>query len=88
MAKVIIDNNCNSEEIKDGEFIRDVCEGLGVPFGCKQGICGTCMIEVLEGMNNLYEKNDREINMGLEDNQRLTCQCRIKNGLIKIRYLN
>ena len=43
--------------------IRDAAEELGVPFGCKQGICGTCEVEVLEGQDNLEAKNNKEENM-------------------------
>lgn len=88
MAQVIIENNGKQSHIPNGDFIKDICEELGVPFGCKQGVCGTCLIEVIEGMDNLSEKNERENMMGLRNNERLTCQCQIHKGTVKIHYKN
>ncbi|MEK6873039.1 MAG: 2Fe-2S iron-sulfur cluster binding domain-containing protein [Nanoarchaeota archaeon] len=85
MAKVIIEPTGAQGEVNDGDQVRDKCEELGILFGCKQGRCGTCMVEVLEGMENLLEKNEREIAMGLEPNKRLMCQAKLKEGSIRIR---
>ncbi|RMF06127.1 (2Fe-2S)-binding protein [Candidatus Woesearchaeota archaeon] len=74
------------EEVQDGESIKDACEKLGVPFGCSEGICGACEIEVVEGFENLSDKTQNEEDMGLEENRRLACQCKIKQGEIKIRF--
>ncbi|MFH1054246.1 MAG: 2Fe-2S iron-sulfur cluster binding domain-containing protein [Candidatus Woesearchaeota archaeon] len=86
MAKIIKDDE--SKEIKDGDAIRNACEELGVPFGCNEGICGTCKIKVLEGRKNLSEPSEREKEYGidLEGGERLACQCRIKKGEIKIDF--
>lgn len=73
-------------EVQDGEKTMNAAEQLGVPFGCRQGICGTCKVEVVEGMENLSERNDQENAMGLADAERLMCQCAIKQGLVKIRF--
>ena len=70
----------------DGEKIIPACEELGVPFACQDGICGTCRSEVLEGMENLNELTEAEKNMGVSGNERLMCQCKIKGGLIKIKF--
>ena len=86
MAKIISDKGIK-EELKDGEPIKQVCmEKIGVPFACEDGMCGTCVVEVLEGMQNLSEKNEKEKDMGLAENQRLACQCRIKKGVVKLKY--
>lgn len=72
-------------EIPDESPIKPACKKLGVPFSCEDGDCGTCMIEVEEGMENLSEKSDPEKAMGIVDgNYRLACQCRIKKGKVKI----
>ena len=73
-------------EVQDGEKIMNAAEQLGVPFGCRQGVCGTCKVEVAEGMENLAERSDQENAMGLSENERLMCQCTIKQGLVKIRF--
>ena len=56
MAKLIVGEN--ERELADGSAIRDAAEELGVPFGCKQGICGTCKIDILEGSENKLKDND------------------------------
>lgn len=81
-----LETNTRKIEIADGESIKEACLDLGIPFGCESGICGTCIIEVLEGMENLSEKNESEDMMELEANQRLACQCRIRKGNVKIDY--
>jgi ferredoxin len=60
-----------------------------IPFGCKSGACGACVIEVLEGQTNVGEKTDDELaflhTLGYPGNEfRLACQCRL-NGAVKIR---
>jgi ferredoxin len=69
-------------ELAPGEPILSSCEELGVPFGCQAGNCGTCVIVIESGMENLEPKNEQEEDMGLRDNERLACQARIKDGLV------
>lgn len=85
MAKIIVEPENKEGFVDDGNQIRDKAEELGIPFGCRQGRCGTCRSVVIEGMENLFEKNDREIDMGLEKNERLCCQAKIKHGTIRIK---
>ena len=86
MAKLII-NNEDEVEITDGEGIKDACEENGVPFACEEGICGTCIIEVEEGMENLSEFTEEEEDfIGDEGCERLACQCKIKQGCVKIAF--
>ena len=73
-------------EVNDGEKIQEACEQLGVPFGCSQGICGTCLIEIEEGGENLSEQTPSEEDMGMDETHRLACQCRIKSGTVKVKY--
>jgi len=87
MAKIILDRTGEEEEIDDGSAIIQICEEkLGVLFGCKDGLCGTCILEIVEGIENLNEKNKKEIDMFPGDNERLACQCKINGGVVKIRY--
>ena len=58
MAKLIL--NDDEIEIPDGENIVDYIEEAGVPIGCSNGVCGTCEVEILEGMENLSEINEEE----------------------------
>ena len=84
MAKLIL--NDEELEVADGNNIVDVIEEAGVPIGCSNGVCGTCEVEVLEGMNNLSEPNEAETDLGMEGNKRLGCQCVIKSGDVKLTY--
>ena len=84
MAKIIVEDK--EREVADGEQIKDVCEELEIPFGCRQGDCGTCTIEIIEGMENLGERTEKEVEMIWQDNLRLACQCSIKEGIVKVKY--
>ncbi|MAG02078.1 ferredoxin [Candidatus Pacearchaeota archaeon] len=87
MAKLILENPEKEVEVEDNSSIKGVCENdFNVPFGCEDGICGTCIVEVKEGMENLSERNEKEDELGLRDNERLACQCKIKQGSVKIKY--
>ncbi|RKP46040.1 2Fe-2S iron-sulfur cluster-binding protein [Trinickia fusca] len=53
-----------------------------IPFGCRAGACGACVIEVLEGVTNLGNRQDSEDaflhRLGYPDQRfRLACQCRL-----------
>ena len=90
MAKLIL----NDEEIpiEEGEALKEKCEEAGVPFCCEEGVCGTCVIEVEEGMEHLSEFTEEESDfLGEPETERLACQCKIKEGSkddhqVKIKY--
>ena len=84
MAKLIIDDE--EHDIPDGQSIDATCEGAGIPFSCNSGVCGTCQIEILEGAENLGELNEEESELGMDRNNRLSCQCAIKSGMVKVTY--
>ena len=84
MAKVIIDGV--EREVPDGAPLAEVCEAEGIPFSCNSGVCATCQIEVIEGKENLNELNDEEKDLGMDDIHRLSCQCKIKSGVVRITY--
>lgn len=85
MAKLFI--NDEEIELSDGEEIKTSCEEYGIPFGCEEGVCGTCIVEVEEGMENLslYTEEEEDF-LGEIDKERLACQCKIKSGCVKITY--
>lgn len=86
MAEIIF-NNQGSESIPDGSPIKSFCEENGVPFACEEGICGTCIIEVADGMENLSEFTQEEVDfLGEQNRERLACQCKINNGCVRIKY--
>ena len=59
MAKLVL--NDQELDVEDGSSLKEPCEEMGVPFACTEGICGTCIIEVKEGGENLSERTQEEI---------------------------
>jgi phenol hydroxylase P5 protein len=72
-------------EVPDGDECKEAAEELGIPFGCEDGICGTCDVEILEGMANLSDVTEAEVDMELDEGHRLMCQCKMKGGDVKIK---
>jgi ferredoxin len=88
MAKLIFKDTGEVIELPDDSPIAQCCEDAGVPFACTEGVCGTCVIEVLEGKDNLSEPTQEEkdfLGEGTLD-ERLACQCKIKKGDVKITF--
>lgn len=88
MAKLIFDHNDEEIDLPDDAPIAEVCEEAGVPFACTEGVCGTCVIEVKEGQENLSEPTQEEkdfLGEGTCD-ERLACQCKIKKGCVRISF--
>jgi ferredoxin len=69
--------------VSRGTRIVEVAEKVGanIPFGCKENDCGDCMIEVLEGANNLSIPSALEVNLLKQKfgkpNNRLACQAMV-----------
>lgn len=86
MAKLIFEEG-EAIDLEEGSLIADVCEDAGVPFACTEGVCGTCVIEVTEGMENLSKFTEEEEDfLGEMDCERLACQCKINSGTVKIKF--
>ncbi len=87
MAKLIFTDTEEEIEVADGATIAEACEEAGVPFACTEGVCGTCVIEVKEGMENLSNFTQEEEDfLGDMDRERLACQCKVKGGCVKISF--
>lgn len=88
MANLKFENTGDEHSIIDGEGIAECCEEAGVPFACTEGVCGTCVIEVVDGAENLSEPTQEERDFLGEDTcgERLACQCRIKKGNVTITF--
>jgi ferredoxin len=88
MAKLIFEHNDEETELTDGSPIAEACEEAGVPFACTEGVCGTCVIEIKEGKDNLTSPTQEEqdfLGEGTCD-ERLACQCKIQKGTVKISF--
>src|SRR3989338_3571308 len=62
MARLVF--NKRSVEVKDGEPMKEYARELGVAFGCENGVCGTCQIDIVSGAENLNAINEAEEDMG------------------------
>lgn len=87
MAKLIFEGSGEEKEIEEDHPIAEACEEAGVPFACTEGVCGTCVIEVIEGMENLspFTQEEKDF-LGEQGRERLACQCKIKRGCVKINF--
>lgn len=57
-----------------------------IPFGCRVGACGTCVIRVVDGLEKLNSRSadEREFVEALgyvDDAFRLACQCKLKGSV-------
>ena len=84
MAKLIVDDQ--EFEIPDGSHFVEQAETAGVPFGCSEGVCGSCKVTVLEGEECLSPRTNEEEDFGLLPQERLACQCKLRNGCCRLKY--
>lgn len=87
MARLVFENTGEEREVEDLGGIQEVCEDAGVPFACTEGVCGTCVVEVVEGMENFspFTQEERDF-LGEPGCERLACQCKIQSGCVKIKF--
>ncbi len=87
MGKIIFEDLGETYSVEDGTSIVEACEEAGVPFACTEGVCGTCVVEVEEGMDNLSPFNQEEADfLGACKNERLACQCKLLQGNVKLKF--
>ena len=85
----VVFNETDELSLPVGTSLQGPCEEQGVPFACTEGICGTCLIEVSEGMDCLNPKTQEELDFlgDIPTCERLACQCKIaRAGKLKIQY--
>lgn len=94
-TRVEIINDFLAINVRPGKTIQDIVEASGsaLPFGCRDGECGTCIVTVESGMEFLSDVTDKEkavMKMLNETNPkaRLSCQMKIvePNGLVRVKY--
>lgn len=71
----------------EGGRLLDVCDahGAAIPFSCRSATCGTCRVDVLEGLDLLEPPARAEIELlALLGNDprrcRLACQARVRRA--------
>ncbi|MEN9626179.1 MAG: ferredoxin-4 [archaeon] len=85
MAKLINIESKKEIEIPDNCSLIPQAEEVDVIFACQDGLCTSCRMEIIEGMENLTEPTQNEKDTNLYKNERLACQCKIKSGTVKMR---
>ncbi|MBK1701243.1 2Fe-2S iron-sulfur cluster-binding protein [Thiococcus pfennigii] len=82
-ANITFDDIGKTVSVPAGTRVIEVSEriGAGILYGCREGDCGTCMMQVLEGRDNLTEPSVLEEKVLRENmangHDRLACQAQI-----------
>ena len=83
-----------SIDLPQGGELRDACDEAAapVPFSCRSTSCGTCRVDVVEGMELLDEpgEDERLVLSTFGDDpkkRRLACTARVKPGpgVVRVR---
>ena len=63
MAEIIFDTDSLTVTVRNHSAVTDVADekDASLPFGCREGQCGTCRVMVIEGMECLNDIEDEEI---------------------------
>ncbi len=88
MARVYVKNDDKWIDVEDGSKL-DVLDGkCSVLFACREGVCGSCLVTILEGAENIEPPSEAEKatleSLGAAENQRLLCQVVLKKGELKV----
>lgn len=94
-TRVEILNDFLAVNVKPGENFQNIVEvtGSGMVFGCRDGECGTCILDIQQGNEYLSPINEKEKTVlknfpDAPKNGRLACQLEIAkpNGLVRVKY--
>lgn len=92
MSKVTVLPANVSADVPAGELLLDAGEKAGVEMeaGCFNCSCGTCVVEVVSGMEALEEPTPEELDVLDQWNKdpekfRLACCVRVRSGEVVIR---
>ena len=95
MPKLTVLPGDKSAHVEPGELLLEAGEKAGVEMeaGCFNCSCGTCVVEVVSGIENLEDPTPEELEVLDSWNRdpekfRLTCCVRIKEGDVVIRQMH
>jgi ferredoxin len=77
--------------VPSGTRLIEVSEkvGAGITYSCREGECGTCIMKIVSGMENLAQRSVLEDKVLQENmagrNNRLACQAQVLGGEIVVR---
>jgi len=90
-AKVTFEDIGISVTVPAGTRLIEVSEavGAGITYSCREGECGTCIMKIVSGMENLAQRSVLEDKVLQENmagrNNRLACQAQVLGGEIVVR---
>ena len=93
MPKITFEATGEVHDVPEGTSLIEHCQATdaGVPFGCTVGVCGTCLVKVGSGAENVSAalEDEQETVAGLTDESgaRLACQMTVQ-GDVALRPLN
>lgn len=88
MPKVTFKDDGIEAEVENGARLADAADEVeaSIDFSCRQGMCSTCIINVVEGQENLKPAEEPEVttlvNQGAAENERLACQCVVQGDVV------
>lgn len=90
---ILVDNNGEEQRYEGAAHMTPlyISGNMQKPIasGCNDSSCSTCRIEVLEGAENLSERDAREVQTLAANNRpaelRLGCRAEILRGTVKVR---
>ena len=97
MVRVCFDSSrlgpASEATAESGSALMDVCDAAAAPvaFSCRDANCGTCLVEVTEGLELLDAPSGVERQflgvLGFGPSHRLACRARITadDGLVRVR---
>ncbi|MCS7122669.1 MAG: (2Fe-2S)-binding protein [Candidatus Micrarchaeota archaeon] len=94
MARVNVLDERKIVEVPDGSLLVELDGKTNLLFACREGVCTTCLVDVVEGKENLEEPGEMEsmtlstLPPSTAKNPRLMCVSRIKGGEVKIKYVH
>jgi len=85
MGKLVNIDTKKEVTVKDNTSLVPIAEEVGVIFACQDGMCTSCRMQIVEGMENLTPQTQNEKDNMLPAGERLACQCQIKKGTVKMK---
>jgi ferredoxin len=77
--------------VLEGGRLLDVCDRIGasVAFSCRSADCGSCLVEAIDGADELFPPSPREATtlrvLSAAPGQRLACQALMRPGAARLR---
>jgi ferredoxin len=90
-ANVTFENIGITVTVPAGTRLIEISEKVSaeISYSCREGECGTCMMRVVSGMENMSERSVLEDKVLQENmagrNNRLACQAQVLGGDIVVR---